>query len=157
MLLNAPAAAQCVLAIGCGDGQLEHAYRRRQAGARWWDANHLSDLATADSTLVLRLKNSATLSAIERLIEADLTDSSDHVGEKPRSHSPSSVCKLLMDAGWMPSLAGWRDAKPIAEGVTAAALAMADVLDFMAQVHGNRRKGVREALCTEGALAESTV
>jgi hypothetical protein len=175
VLLNALPAARRVLAIGCGDGQLEHAYRRRQAGAQWRDANHLSelanidaaydlivlgsglglnpevgtgitaashrpidpqqlletlgDLATADATLVLQLKNSATLSAIERLIETDLTESCDRVGEKPRSHSPSSVYKLLMDAGWMPSLAGWRDAEPIAEGVTAAAMAMADVLD----------------------------
>ena len=176
VLLNALPAARRVLAIGCGDGQLEHAYRRLHAGVQWRDANHLSDLAdidapcdlivlgsglslspelgtgmtpsghgpidpqqllqalgnlaTADATLVLQLKNSATLSAIERLIEADLTESPDPVGETPGGHSPSSVYKLLMDAGWMPSLAGRRDAKPPTQGVAAAALAMADVLDI---------------------------
>lgn len=88
----------------------------------------LGRLATPDATLVVQLENSATLSAIERLIEADLSEPAANGDDTSRAHSPASVYKLLMDAGWMPTLAGRRDAKPSTQGVAAAALAIADML-----------------------------
>ena len=90
----------------------------------------LSGLASADASLVAQLENSATLSTIERVIEADLSEPLIAGADDVRTHSPASVYKLLMDAGWMPTLAGRRDVEPTREGIAAAALSIADLLDI---------------------------
>lgn len=60
----------------------------------------------------------------------------------------------------------WRELDNFSSGSVCMVLAserydeadyLRDYSDFMVQVHGNRRKVARKALCTEGALAESAV
>lgn len=90
----------------------------------------LERLASANASLVVQLENSATLSTIERVIEADLSDPLIAGADDVRTHSPASVYKLLMDAGWMPTLAGRRDVEPPSAGIAAAALSIAELLDI---------------------------
>ncbi len=90
----------------------------------------LDRLASADASLVLQLENGATLSTIERVIEADLSEPLMAGADDVRTHSPASVYKLLMDAGWMPTLAGRRDVEPTSAGIADAALSIADLLDI---------------------------
>ncbi len=90
----------------------------------------LEPLTRADATLVLQLENGASLSTIERIIEADLSESLIAGVADVRTQSPASVYKLLMDAGWMPTLAGRRDAEPRSAGIAAAALSIAELLDI---------------------------
>lgn len=160
LLLNTLPAARRVLAIGCGgieDGGLQAAYRGRHADVQWRCADSLDDLdhrkvpfdlivlgegvsdrllgalgrlAAPGASLVVQLRNSATLGALERVIEGDLTDGDESAVGDARAYSPAAVYKLLMDAGWMPTLAGRRDAPAGLPGMSAAALAMADTLDI---------------------------
>ena len=90
----------------------------------------LAPLTRADATLVLQLENGASLATIERIIEADLSESLIAGAADVRTQSPASVYKLLMDAGWMPTLAGRRDAEPRSAGIAAAALSIAELLDI---------------------------
>ncbi len=90
----------------------------------------LGSLASTDASLVVQLENSASLSTIERVIEADLSEPVIAGADDARTHSPASVYKLLMDAGWMPTLAASRDAEPSSAGIAAAALSIADLLDI---------------------------
>lgn len=90
----------------------------------------LVSVAGTDASLVVQLENSASLSTIERVIEADLSEPLIVGIGDVRTHSPASVYKLLMDAGWMPTLAARRDAEPSSAGIAAAALSIADLLDI---------------------------
>ena len=90
----------------------------------------LERFTSADTTLVLQLENGASLATIERIIEADLSDALIAGAADVRTQSPASVYKLLMDAGWMPTLAGRRDAEPSSAGIAAAALSIAELLDI---------------------------
>ncbi len=90
----------------------------------------LGSRADTDASLVVQLENSASLSTIERVIEADLSEPLLAGTDDLRTHSPASVYKLLMDAGWMPTLAARRDAEPSSAGIAAAALSIADLLDI---------------------------
>lgn len=90
----------------------------------------LEPLTLPDATLVLQLENGASLATIERIIEADLSESLISGMPDVRTQSPASVYKLLMDAGWMPTLAGRRDAEPRSAGIAAAALSIAELLDI---------------------------
>lgn len=90
----------------------------------------LEPLTRTDATLVLQLENGASLATIERIIEADLSESLIAGVPDVRTQSPASVYKLLMDAGWMPTLAGRRDAEPRSAGIAAAALSIAELLDI---------------------------
>ena len=90
----------------------------------------LERLASANASLVVQLENSATLSTIERVIEADLSDPLIAGADDVRTHSPASVYKLLMDVGWMPTLAGRRDVEAPSAGIAAAALSIAELLDI---------------------------
>lgn len=90
----------------------------------------LAPLTLGDATLVLQLENGASLATIERIIEADLSESLIAGAADVRTQSPASVYKLLMDAGWMPTLAGRRDAEPRSAGIAAAALSIAELLDI---------------------------
>lgn len=90
----------------------------------------LAPLTRGDATLVLQLENGASLATIERIIEADLSESLIAGAADVRTQSPASVYKLLMDAGWMPTLAGRRDAEPRSAGIAAAALSIAELLDI---------------------------
>src|SRR5690606_9451011 len=75
----------------------------------------LADLAPrlqTGGTLILRAENHARLSTIAHLIEADVStgiaadahDAATMDLAHPRAHSHATLFKLLMDAGWMPSL-----------------------------------------------------
>lgn len=90
----------------------------------------LGSRADTDASLVVQLENSASLSTIKRVIEADLSEPLLAGTDDLRTHSPASVYKLLMDAGWMPTLAARRDAEPSSAGIAAAALSIADLLDI---------------------------
>jgi len=88
----------------------------------------LARWAEPGAQLVLQFENAATLAALERLVEADFTeeDAQPAIGR----HTVSSIYKLLMDAGWMPSLAGHRLAPGARQGTAAAALTLADTLNL---------------------------
>jgi len=81
--------------------------------------------AMPGATLLLRAANGASLEHIERIVEGDL---SSEDGAEGAAHSISSLYKRLMDAGWMPSLAGRRPAAPSHAATSQAALAIADAL-----------------------------
>lgn len=87
----------------------------------------LARLAAHGARLVLSLDNHASLATLEQLLQADLTVDPRHAAAtgQPRLQSPASAYKLLMDAGWMPTLA---DAEPVerpASGPAAALQALA--------------------------------
>lgn len=159
LLLDALPAARRVLAVGCG-ADLAQAYRRRHPDAQWHSADDrvslsrigspcdlivlglglghpeqarallasLQGLASADARLMVQIENSAQLSTIEQIIEADLSGSL--AGSDACTHTPASAYKLLMDAGWMPTLAARRDAEPARAGIATAALSIAELLDI---------------------------
>lgn len=87
----------------------------------------LARWAEPGAQLVLQFENAATLDALERVVEADFTETDAPVIGR---HSVSSIYKLLMDAGWMPSLAGHRLAPAARQGTAAAALTLADTLNL---------------------------
>lgn len=118
--LQAPAARRYDLIV-LGDGLPA----RLDAGALF---TALAAHAAPRANLVVQLANGATLAALERVIEADFTGDAETpaIGR----HTTSSLYKLLMDAGWMPTLAGHRDAPPARDGIAAAALTMADALNI---------------------------
>lgn len=76
----------------------------------------LARLATIDARLLLNVDNHASLGTLERLLDSDLTAELRHspAGGQPRLQSPSTVYKLMMDAGWMPHLADAHVAQPAA-------------------------------------------
>ncbi len=110
-----------LIVLGQGLGRREDACALLQS---------LGGVASAGASLVVQLENTATLSTIERVIEADLSEPLIAGADDVRTHTPASVYKLLMDAGWMPTLAARRDAEPSSAGLTAAALSIADLLDI---------------------------
>lgn len=63
----------------------------------------------AQARLVVCARNAAQAELLGRLVEADLTTepASAWCGDALRRDSPASLFKLLMDAGWMPHLAGY--------------------------------------------------
>lgn len=84
------------------------------------------DLATKsapDAQLVISVSNHANLSSIERIVEADLSEygCARDAGGNHRHFSPSSIYKVLMDAGWMPTLVDYHRCEP-ANGKVAAAV-----------------------------------
>lgn len=187
-LLKALPAAQRVLELGCGKGELAKAYKQRHPACHWvgidsrahvmaaarhnmdetlcidlarepitvFDArfdliviNRLEHLPRAadvladlgallqpGGTMIVRAENHARLSTIARLIEADLStgvaalpgDVAGMDAAHPRMQSHSSLYKLLMDAGWMPTLLDNEPDAPIDDRLTAAARYMGEAL-----------------------------
>lgn len=87
----------------------------------------LARLAAPGARLMLGVENHASLSTLERLLDTDLgaeLRQSPSEGQ-PRLMSPAVVYKLLMDAGWMPTLADGH-AEPVgADGTRATLKALA--------------------------------
>ncbi len=156
LLLAALPAARRVLEIGASGNALRAAYLEQQPGCTWLDANDNSEgfdlivvsdglqrmadplallrglaaCAVPAAVLVLSVANSAQLATLEQLLEADLSES-DHGPLAPgalRHFSPASAYKLLMDAGWMPTLAGQRSAPPPPDTLRSGVFALADAL-----------------------------
>lgn len=130
-LLKALPAAQRVLAVGATAETLGKLYCRTNRATSWtcagtataaqgtgFDAvvvcdpldrlddaagtlRRLRDLATAGAALVVHAANYAQWDTLERLMDGDLSAADD----VRLRLSPSSAYKLLMDAGWMPTLA----------------------------------------------------
>ena len=148
LLHGLPAAAN-VLQVG-GDAALAAAYRQRHPAARWQriephgprdaacagfdlivlDELHrlpdplrllreLAALAAPGTALIVGCPNAAHWSALQALVETDLSDDG-------RRFSPSSLYKLLLDAGWLPHLVGAVDAAAALSATHDAALAIAD-------------------------------
>jgi hypothetical protein len=66
----------------------------------------LRALANDQTTLALNLEHQPSLALLQRWVEADLTDLSDDDSAADQRHrSLPSATKLLMDSGWMPTLA----------------------------------------------------
>lgn len=96
----------------------------------------LGALLMPGAEMFVLAENHARLSTMAHLIEADLstgqaatpsdTDSMDLA--HPRFQSPSSIYKLLMDAGWMPTLADSLPDDRTDDRMAAAARYMGDVL-----------------------------
>jgi hypothetical protein len=88
----------------------------------------LAALCRPDAALVLESSNFAQIEMLARLVEADLTGADSGPSAQRRPHSPASVFKLLLDAGWMPALADASSVSPGNEPLLGAALALADAL-----------------------------
>jgi len=88
----------------------------------------LAHLAAPNATLFVSSPNAAQWSALQRLIETDLTRAGEGAWGSDALHqfSASSLFKLLLDAGWMPHLAGAIHAGPNPDAVRHAAMAIAD-------------------------------
>ena len=88
----------------------------------------LAELAAPGATLFVSGANAAQWSALQRLIETDLTHAGEGVWGSGTLHqySPSSLFKLLLNAGWMPHLAGAVHAGPRSAAVHDAAMAIAE-------------------------------
>jgi hypothetical protein len=83
--------------------------------------------AHAQTTLALDLALDTSLAMLQRFVEADLTDSDDgpFAGRPLRHRSLASATKLLMDAGWMPTLADACWDEPRTDAIAAGAIALA--------------------------------
>ncbi|MET0382467.1 MAG: methyltransferase domain-containing protein [Burkholderiaceae bacterium] len=93
-----------------------------------------------DGRLVLSTLNHATPATLKNLLDGDL---SLEPGESlsaapPRLVSPASAYKLLMDAGWMPALAGQRTETPPAEPARAAMRTLSRAFGFGADGSADR-------------------
>ena len=79
----------------------------------------LARLAAPGARLMLSVENHASLATLERLLDADLSAElrQSPADGQPRLMSPAIVYKLLMDAGWMPTLADGH-VEPVAAGST---------------------------------------
>ncbi len=85
-----------------------------------------------DVRLVVAMHNDACADGLVRLIEGDLTTQGGVDAVSRRPSSPASVFKLMMDAGWMPRLAGAPCGNPFSGvelAVAAAAAALVETLD----------------------------
>jgi hypothetical protein len=97
----------------------------------------LGQLLRAGGALVLAAENHACFSQLARLIEADLSTgmaanpahAHSLAAAHPRQQSPSSVFKMLMDAGWMPHLLDHEPDEPANDKVGAAVRYIADAQD----------------------------
>lgn len=155
-LLAALPRARRVLEIGATDHSLRRAYLERHPGSGWFESvdggepfdlivvsdglqrladplpllRDLAACATPDAALVLSVSNSARFAALEQLLEADFSESDDgpFAPGSLRQFSPASVYKLLMDAGWMPTLAGQRSAPPPRDDLRSGLHGLADAL-----------------------------
>lgn len=155
-LLAALPAARRVLEIGATGSTLRQAYLARHPGSVWSESvdgsepfdlivvsdglqrladplpllRDLAGCASADAALVLSVDNSARFATLEQLLEADFSESEDgpFVPGSLRHYSPASVYKLLLDAGWMPTLAGQRSAPPPRDTLRTGLHALADAL-----------------------------
>jgi hypothetical protein len=83
----------------------------------------LHELSTPQATLVCSLPNAAHISVVERLLMGDIgyQDGSLLAPDQARLLSPASAFKLLLDAGWLPELAGQADTG-VPESVASARL-----------------------------------
>ena len=154
-LLKVLPAVRQVTEIGAGDALLAAAYARRHPGVHW-DVVARADAVPAGTELVLladglpadadtllaalgrrcasstRLvvcaRNAAQPELLERLVEADLSPAPGSVWSAAVHDSPASLFKRLLDAGWMPDLAGQTAATPLSAPLRAAAHAAADAL-----------------------------
>ena len=100
--------------------------------------SELGPLLAPGGALIVLAENHACLSAVAHLLEADLstgvaasaTDERSLNAAHPRHQSPSSIYKLLMDAGWMPNLVATLPDEPLNEQASAAARLLASSLDI---------------------------
>lgn len=84
-----------LLVLGTGLAALPHAARQLAA---------LSRHAQGGAQLVAALDNAAAASRIEHLLQADATPDDTVTDPAQPTQVPATVYKLLMDAGWMPTL-----------------------------------------------------
>jgi hypothetical protein len=88
----------------------------------------LARLVAPNGTLLVSSPNAAQWSALQRLIETDLTRTGEGTWGSNTLHqfSASSLFKLLLDSGWMPHLASAVNASPSPAVTQDAAMAIAD-------------------------------
>ncbi|MEW6706714.1 MAG: hypothetical protein AB1430_17840 [Pseudomonadota bacterium] len=157
-LLKALPRAGRVLQIGDDGGALQREYCARHPGCEWvatpglpgepmppFDAivlacalqtledplaslRALAAWADARTQLVLDIANEASFATLRRIAEGDLTEAVDGAGSSVAFASPASLYKLLMDAGWMPTVADAGAATPKADAASAACLSLAEAL-----------------------------
>jgi SAM-dependent methyltransferase len=187
-LLQALPAAQRVLELGCGGGELAQAYKARHGACHWVGVgcrplsleqvlpqvdqalcldlqstsvqtlsakfdlivvNRLERLSNAAKVLAdlgallapgghlfVLAENHACLSSMARLVEADPSTgqaaSADDAGSMdaahPRFQSHSTINKLMLDAGWTPSLVDHQPDVALDDRVAAAVRFMGDAL-----------------------------
>lgn len=146
------------ISAGAGDTALAAAYARRHPGVRWDVVAGAGALApgaelvlladglpadgdalllalgarcAASTRLIVCARNGAQAEVLERLVEADFTPVTPMAGEasgETGRDSPASLFKRLLDAGWMPDLAGQTAAAPLSAPLRAAAHAAADAM-----------------------------
>lgn len=107
----------------------------------------LGALAAPAAQLFADFRNDAQLTALQRLVEGDLSRADGAVPLR-HAYSPPSFYKLLMDAGWMPHQAAAFAGSAPDERVAAAALLMAETL-------GVPRATARQRLSTGRVLVQA--
>ena len=111
--------------------------------------------AHAQTTLALNLAHDTSLAMLQRFVEADLTDSDDgpFAGRPLRHRSLASATKLLMDAGWMPTLADACWDEPRADAIASSAIALAAAVGVPATT-AQRQWRMRRAIVHASATFE---
>ena len=95
----------------------------------------LRQRAHPHTVLAMPMTQDTTLAMLQRWVEADLTDSDDGplAGHDWRLRSLASTTKLMMDAGWMPSLVDACHDEPRQDPFAQRALALAAAVGIPAQ------------------------
>lgn len=125
------AGAPEALSAGRWDLLVVSADLRRLADPLAW-LRALGERAADGASLWLELPNPGQAALLRALIEGDLGSDESDDGPWPagmlQQLSPASLIRLLMDAGWMPTLETSSAAADVEPGVLQAALAMGDAL-----------------------------
>lgn len=98
--------------------------------------SELATLLTPGGAMFVLAENHACLSSIAHLIEADVStgtaatpgDATSMARAHPRLQSPSTIYKMLLDAGWMPTLADHEPDERSDDRLAAAARYMGEAL-----------------------------
>ncbi|MCW5657908.1 MAG: hypothetical protein KIT60_09400 [Burkholderiaceae bacterium] len=106
--------------------------------------------AHVNSVLALDLTIATSLEMLQRFVEADLTDddAGPLAGTPLRHRSLASATKLLMDAGWMPTLADACWDEPRSDTIAQSALALAAAIGVpaaTAQRHWHMQRAIVHA------------
>lgn len=104
---------------------------------------HWSGRCAPGSTLIAAIDNASSVTRIGRLVQGDESSSDAAREADAPAMTPAAFYKLLLDAGWMPSMVDHHPCPPISDRVASALRTTADAFDVAAGstdfVHRTRR------------------